>query len=275
MAAGLGTRMRSATPKHLHPLLGRRMVDWVLGGRRAAGRRPARRRRVAGDGGRVRRARPSVAVQEQPLRHRRRGRVGARRRSTVSTGDVLVLSRRHAAAHRRASAQALVEGHEPRRRRAPSSRSCSKTRASTDASSATARTARSAAIVEDGDACAERARRSARSTGRSTSSRPRSSWQALERLEPQNAQGELYLTDCVRHIVEAGEPARRTSGCPTARAALGVNTRVELAIAGGRLAGAHQRGAHARGRDDRRSGIDLDRGRRGARARRHDPPVHA
>ena len=30
MAAGLGTRMRSAVPKHLHPLLGRRMVDWVL-----------------------------------------------------------------------------------------------------------------------------------------------------------------------------------------------------------------------------------------------------
>src|SRR5919199_1957752 len=30
MAAGLGTRMRSATPKHFHPLLGRRMVDWVV-----------------------------------------------------------------------------------------------------------------------------------------------------------------------------------------------------------------------------------------------------
>ena len=30
MAAGLGTRMRSDTPKHLHPLLGRRMVDWVV-----------------------------------------------------------------------------------------------------------------------------------------------------------------------------------------------------------------------------------------------------
>ena len=30
MAAGLGTRMRSAVPKHLHPVLGRRMVDWVL-----------------------------------------------------------------------------------------------------------------------------------------------------------------------------------------------------------------------------------------------------
>src|SRR5438876_4618498 len=30
MAAGQGTRLRSATPKHLHPLLGRRMVDWVI-----------------------------------------------------------------------------------------------------------------------------------------------------------------------------------------------------------------------------------------------------
>ena len=30
MAAGLGTRMRSDVPKHLHAILGRRMVDWVL-----------------------------------------------------------------------------------------------------------------------------------------------------------------------------------------------------------------------------------------------------
>ena len=40
MAAGLGTRMRSATPKHLHPLLGRRMVDWVLGAARPLGADP-------------------------------------------------------------------------------------------------------------------------------------------------------------------------------------------------------------------------------------------
>ena len=40
MAAGLGTRMRSATPKHLHPLLGRRMVDWVTGTVRMAGADP-------------------------------------------------------------------------------------------------------------------------------------------------------------------------------------------------------------------------------------------
>src|SRR5512142_410370 len=36
MAAGIGTRMKSATPKHLHPLLGRRMVDWVLDAARDA-----------------------------------------------------------------------------------------------------------------------------------------------------------------------------------------------------------------------------------------------
>ena len=40
MAAGLGTRMRSAVPKHLHPVLGRRMVDWVLAAALDAGADP-------------------------------------------------------------------------------------------------------------------------------------------------------------------------------------------------------------------------------------------
>ena len=30
MAGGLGTRMRYSVAKHLHPILGRRMVDWVV-----------------------------------------------------------------------------------------------------------------------------------------------------------------------------------------------------------------------------------------------------
>ena len=40
MAGGLGTRMRSALPKHLHPILGRRMVDWVLEAARPLGADP-------------------------------------------------------------------------------------------------------------------------------------------------------------------------------------------------------------------------------------------
>src|SRR5215213_4138582 len=40
MAAGLGTRMKSATPKHLHPLLGRRLVDWIVEAVRPVGADP-------------------------------------------------------------------------------------------------------------------------------------------------------------------------------------------------------------------------------------------
>src|SRR5579871_6430956 len=40
MAGGIGTRMRSAVPKHLHPLLGRRMVDWVVEAARPLGADP-------------------------------------------------------------------------------------------------------------------------------------------------------------------------------------------------------------------------------------------
>src|SRR5262245_53822787 len=35
MAGGLGTRMRSQLPKHLHPLLGKRLVDWVIAAARS------------------------------------------------------------------------------------------------------------------------------------------------------------------------------------------------------------------------------------------------
>ena len=52
----------------------------------------------------------------------------------------------------------------------------------------------------------------------------------LDRLEPQNAQGELYLTDCVRHIVDGGG-AGHVVEAPEAELARGVNTRVELAEA--------------------------------------------
>ena len=40
LAAGLGTRMRSETPKHLHPLLGRRLADWVVEAVRGLGPDP-------------------------------------------------------------------------------------------------------------------------------------------------------------------------------------------------------------------------------------------
>src|SRR6266566_6913370 len=65
MAAGLGTRMKSSTPKHLHPLLGRRLVDWVVEAVRPLGADPlvvvlSPEAADALDG-------VTVAVQQQPL----------------------------------------------------------------------------------------------------------------------------------------------------------------------------------------------------------------
>src|SRR5437763_8181215 len=89
MAAGLGTRMRSATPKHLHELLGRRMVDWVVEAARALDPQPlvvvtSPDSRAAFDGN-------DVAVQEQPLGTGDAVR-SARTRLDRHSGDVLVLS---------------------------------------------------------------------------------------------------------------------------------------------------------------------------------------
>jgi bifunctional UDP-N-acetylglucosamine pyrophosphorylase/glucosamine-1-phosphate N-acetyltransferase len=55
-------------------------------------------------------------------------------------------------------------------------------------------------------------------------------WEAIDRLEPQNAQGELYLTDSVRHIVD-GTGVGHVVEAPDPELALGVNTRIELAQA--------------------------------------------
>src|SRR5213592_4536819 len=40
LAGGLGTRMKSDTPKHFHQILGRRMVDWVVAAARALDAEP-------------------------------------------------------------------------------------------------------------------------------------------------------------------------------------------------------------------------------------------
>ena len=59
-------------------------------------------------------------------------------------------------------------------------------------------------------------------------------WPALERLDPHNAQGELYVTDTLGLLVADGEPcAVQLADDPLE--AEGVNTRVELALAAASL----------------------------------------
>jgi len=55
-------------------------------------------------------------------------------------------------------------------------------------------------------------------------------WDALDQIDPHNAQGELYLTDTIARIVGTGGRAD-AHVCADPVAPLGINTRAELAIA--------------------------------------------
>ncbi|MHB1244750.1 MAG: NTP transferase domain-containing protein, partial [Gaiellaceae bacterium] len=121
MAGGLGTRMRSAVPKHLHPILGRRMVDWVLEAARPLGPDPLVV--IASPDSRDAFGDTAVAVQERAL-----GTGDAVRSARAAVGDgaasLLVLSgdtpllttellRELVETHRREDAAATVLSFEP------------------------------------------------------------------------------------------------------------------------------------------------------------------
>jgi bifunctional UDP-N-acetylglucosamine pyrophosphorylase/glucosamine-1-phosphate N-acetyltransferase len=224
MAAGLGTRMRSATPKHLHPLLGRRMVDWVIAAARDTGAAPivvvaSPQTRDGFDG-------LDVAVQERPLGTGDAVRAAHTKLGSTS-GDVLVLSgdtplltadalRELLDTHRRERAAATVLSFEP-----PEPRQYG--RVVRDGNGRLAR------IVEASDAVPEELELREVNSSIYVFAAEKL-WPALERLQPKNAQGELYLTDAVGFLVQDGEPvAVHVAEDP--RYVEGVNTRAELAAA--------------------------------------------
>jgi bifunctional UDP-N-acetylglucosamine pyrophosphorylase/glucosamine-1-phosphate N-acetyltransferase len=224
MAGGLGTRMKSAEPKHFHRLLGRRMVDWVLEAGRAAGADPLVV--VASPSTRDRFEGVEVAVQEVP-----RGTGDAVRAARVAiegrSDDVLVLSgdtplltpellRDLVAAHRRAGAAATILSAIP------------------DDPRLYGRVVRAdngdvLRVAEGSDATPEE--RAIREVNTSIYVfRGDDLWPALDRLEPHNVQGELYLTDAIGIIAGDGKRVAAYTA-PDARETDGVNTRAELAAA--------------------------------------------
>jgi bifunctional UDP-N-acetylglucosamine pyrophosphorylase/glucosamine-1-phosphate N-acetyltransferase len=227
MAGGMGTRMNSRVPKHLHPILGRRMVDWVLEAARPLGPEPlvvvsSPESREAFDG-------VPVAVQERPLGTG--DAVRTAREAVDGTGTLLVLSgdtplltaellEALLETHAREGAAATVLTFEP------------------GDPGAYGRVLRGgdgsvSGIVEAVDATPDQLE-----VGECNSSiyvfESDRLWPALEALTPHNAQGELYLTDVVRDLVGQGERvvAHRAED-PSETA--GVNTRVELAAAAATL----------------------------------------
>ncbi|HKD93515.1 MAG TPA: NTP transferase domain-containing protein [Gaiellaceae bacterium] len=228
MAAGIGTRMKSATPKHLHPILGRRMVDWVVDAARDAG--VERIVVVASPQTSDLLEDVEVAVQEEPL-----GTGDAVRcaRSALEGfgGDVLVLNgdvpalrpetlRALVDTHRAAGAAATVLSFEPEDAGAYG-------RIVRDGDGGLAR------IVEAGDATAEELALGEVNSGIYVF-KSEQLWPALERLDAHNAQGELYVTDTLGLLVADGQPcAVQLAEDPFE--AEGVNTRVELALAAASL----------------------------------------
>jgi len=215
--------MRSALPKHLHPLLGRRMVDWVLEVARPL--EPAPLVVVASPETASAFADVTVAVQERPLgtgdavRCARRALAGAEE-VLVLSGDTPLLTTDLLSdlvqKHRSTGAPATVLSFVP-----DDVRSYGRIVRDDDGDLV--------AIVEASDATPEQLKiREANSS--IYVFRADALWPALDVLTPANAQGELYLTDAVRGIVEGG---RRVAVhlAPDPAETEGVNTRVELAAA--------------------------------------------
>ncbi len=224
MAAGQGTRMKSATPKHLHPLLGRRLVDWVVESVRPLGVDPlvvVAAPESAGEiDGSVR-----VAVQREPLGtgdsvRSARDAVGAAETVLIVSGDHPLLTpdvlQRLVDDHRASGAAATVLSFEPADPRAYGR------------------------IVRDSDGSLEAIVEASDATDEQLALREVNSsiyvfaadklWPAVDRLQAKNAQGELYLTDAVRFLVEDGDDVGVMKATDPTEIE-GVNTRAELAEA--------------------------------------------
>jgi bifunctional UDP-N-acetylglucosamine pyrophosphorylase / glucosamine-1-phosphate N-acetyltransferase len=226
MAGGLGTRMRSAVPKHFHPILGRRMVDWVIATGHETGADPLVVVTSPASQDEFASTNAIVAVQEQPLGTGDAVRA-AKPALTGYDGDILVLSGdtplltsellgELVAAHRRAGAAATILSSEP-----PDPRVYGRIVRGDDGSVLR--------IAEGTDATAEE--QAIREVNSSIYVFQSSAlWPALDQLQPKNVQGELYLTDVIEILVVSGATVTAHVAADY-RDADGVNTRVELAQA--------------------------------------------
>jgi bifunctional UDP-N-acetylglucosamine pyrophosphorylase / glucosamine-1-phosphate N-acetyltransferase len=228
MAGGLGTRMKSATPKHLHPLLGRRMVDWVVRAAQDAG--VERIVVVASPESADSFSGIEVSVQREPLgtgdavRSARDALAGAQGDVLVLNGDVPGLEpevvRALVETHRREGASGTVLAFEPEDVR-------SYGRIVRDGEGRLAR------IAEAADASPEELALREVNSGIYVF-RSDKLWPLLDRLQPHNAQGELYVTDTLGLLVSDGDTVA-VHTAPVAWEAEGINTRAELAFVAAKL----------------------------------------
>jgi bifunctional UDP-N-acetylglucosamine pyrophosphorylase / glucosamine-1-phosphate N-acetyltransferase len=227
LAAGEGTRMRSSLPKVLHPLCGRPLIGWAVAAAQEAGADKI----VVVDGpkraldGRL----PdgvATAIQEEP---KGTGDAVAAARDHIDTNDTVVVTMGDVPLVTAQTLKDLVDAHEG------SDAAATMLTAELEDPTGYGRVVRGAEghvqrVVEtktEGDASPEELAIREVNTG-IYAFRGSALLQALDQLESDNAQGELYLPDVLPILADQGE----TVGAHTSQdhaATLGINDRADLA----------------------------------------------
>jgi bifunctional UDP-N-acetylglucosamine pyrophosphorylase/glucosamine-1-phosphate N-acetyltransferase len=231
MAAGRGTRMRSSTPKVLHPLCGRPLILWPLEAARTAGAERIVVVLAPGSEEIARALPPGVEIAIQRKQAGTGDAVASAREALQGSQDVIVLSGDHPLLDD-TLVKALAEHH----------------LGSGAAATVTTRELEDPAqygrIVRGSDGSVERIVET-KTPGDATPAelaikeinigtyafKTDLLLEALSRVRPENAQGEVYLGDALP-VLRAG--GHRVSAFPTTddAAGLGVNTRADLAQVG-------------------------------------------
>lgn len=228
LAAGKSTRMKSETPKVLHPVCGRLMIEYVMDAARAAG--VQKLIVIVGhkaDQVKSALARHSDVVFAEQVEQKGTGHAVMMAESHLDqhTGPVLILAG-DTPLLQGSSLQALLD------HQAAESAACVIGTANTENNDGLGRVVRDAddrfqCIVEHKDATDEQRKITEINTGCYAFDGPLL-LSSLRKLQPNNVQAEYYLTDCPRILMDDGH-AVAASCSLTIQEAIGVNNRVQLA----------------------------------------------
>tara|TARA_B100000029_G_scaffold293076_1_gene286596 strand:+ start:347 stop:1090 length:744 start_codon:yes stop_codon:yes gene_type:complete len=237
LAAGEGRRMQSDLPKVLHEANGRRLVDWVLDAARAAGIA----RIVVVVGHKADEVRSALSVHEDVS--------FALQSEQLGTGHAVMMCQESLQEHagpilvlngdmpliRSSSISALLESQ------LSHGAACVIGTARTEANAGLGRIVRDSRgdferIVEEVDASPEEALIEEINTGLYVFDGP-SLWRALSEVEPNNRQGQYYLTDCAAILRDSGETVVASCSLDITEA-MGVNTPDQLEDVSRALSGA-------------------------------------